>query len=175
MGIEMHARDLLKSRTAWALGAAAAAVALVRADARSVVPELASTPVTVSNPLGNPALIHEVDNPAENPFAIRVYPSVSQYTSFVVPAGKRLVITSISGYALSTTVQDVLVSAKFGATNFARVVPFGTVVNGLSYLSQPNVTLVADPGTTVYFSVDDSNPSDNGGVNIDVFGYYTSY
>ena len=171
----MQANDLFRSRLAYALAGTVAVAALARADARSVTPELASTPVTVSNPISRPALTHEVDNPAEFPFATRVYPTPNQVATFIVPAGKRLVITSVSGYAGSTTVLDITVEATFDTTSYSRVIPFGTVVGGISYLSQPAATLVADPGTTVYFVVDDSNSSDGAGVNIDVFGYYTSY
>ena len=171
----MHARNLLRSRTAWALGAAVAAAALVRADARSVIPELAATPVTVSNPIVNPALMHEVDNPAESPFAIRVNPTQGATASFVVPAGKRLVITSVSGFAYSTTVMSVTVFAMAGTAGGNHVVPFGQITGGVSYITQGSMMLVADPGSTVYFTLDDSNYADEGGVNIDVYGYFTSY
>jgi hypothetical protein len=142
-----------------------------QAAAMRAEPETATTAVTVANPASKPVPMHDVDNLVEQPFGIRVFPPVVVGTSFDVPAGKHLVITDISGFTGSATTTDIAVGVTTAGSPSTRVVPFDTIVQGTAYAGR-TVSLVADPGTKVYVMIDDANPSDTGGRNVDIQGYY---
>ena len=125
-------------------------------------------PVTVANTITN----HDLDNAARQPFGIRVFPSSSSAATFVVPAGKRLVIQQISAFSNgSTTVEDVAVYTTISGTGTALIVPFTVNNHGIVYATQ-SVTDYADAGTLVQVIIDDTNPNDMAGLNVDIHGYY---
>ncbi len=125
-------------------------------------------PVTVANAIAN----HDLDNAARQPFGIRVFPSPKTFSTFVVPAGKRLVIQQISAFSFgSTTVEDVAVYTTTSGTGTALVVPYTVNNHGVVYAMQA-VTDYADPGSTVTIAIDDANQNDTAGHNVDIHGYY---
>jgi len=136
--------------------------------------QAAAALVSVTNTAANPVPTKAADNPALNSFGTRLYPNVRDYASFIVPAGKYLVIDSVSGFITgSNTALDVTLFATTAGTGVARIIPF-RVGGPIQYLENANVRLVADPGSTVIVFVTDSNYNDSGGVNIDIYGYYVN-
>ncbi len=156
---------------------AASACAVLALGLSPRVHAVASALVTVVNTSANPVTVASVDDRVAQPAVFRVYPNVRAYATFVVPAGKRLVITSVSGWnngnGSASGIDIDLVSNNLGNT---QTIPFGAAqsATSLRHLMNENVFLVADPGSTVYFTVTDSDYNDSAGINIDVHGYYVS-
>ena len=155
----------------------ASACAVLAIGLSRPVQAVASALVTVVNTSANPVPVTSVDDRTAQAFGQRVFPSVHGTASIVVPAGKRLVITGVTGFnngngSISDLEVDLFSSGQINATR----IPFGTTASTtfLRFLQNYNVYMVADPGTTVYFFIDDSDPNDFAGVNIDVHGYWTS-
>jgi hypothetical protein len=134
-----------------------------------------ATLVQVSNTAANPVPTVATDNPASQPFQTRVFPSANQFVSFQVPAGKRLVITDIQAFAFgnSSTLTDLELFSSTQGGSAGLLLPFGTNRNGLLFAGR-QVTVFADPGTTVFVGVDDTNSQDNAGINVDIHGYYVN-
>ncbi|CAM3882470.1 hypothetical protein [Roseateles saccharophilus] len=130
--------------------------------------------VQVTNTALNPVITKAADNPARSAFATRVFPTVRSASSFVVPAGKYLVINSVTGFNNGTTAYAIAVDTSSGGTYGEQQIPFAiaTRPGSWTYLQGVPVNIVADPGTTVYISVGDSDFNDSAGVNVDVRGYY---
>ena len=124
-------------------------------------------PVTVVNAVTN----HDGDNPALQPFAIRVFPTPKASVTFTVPTGKRLVIQQVSAFSFgSTTVEDVeLFSVLAGKASTLRI-PFTVNNHGIVYATQ-SLTHYADAGK-VEVKVDDTDVNDTRGLNIDITGYF---
>ncbi len=119
--------------------------------------------------------IRDVNNPAEQPFAKRFYPSAASVATYTVPAGKRLVITDVAAFSYgSTTVQDVAVYATTAGVGGARLIPFTTNNHGVVYATSA-VSIVADANSTVTVAIDDTNSSDSAGMNVDVHGYFVNH
>jgi len=152
----------------------ASACAVLAVGLSREVHAVASALVTVVNTSANPIPVTHVDDRVTQPVGFRTYPNVRSYSSYVVPAGKRFVITSLSGFNNGNgSASDLeLAVVSNGASNAQRV-PFGAPqsATSLRYLLNENVFLVADPGSTVYFFINDSDYNDSAGVNIDVHGY----
>jgi hypothetical protein len=157
------------------IGIASACVVLAIGLSRPVQ-AVASALVTVVNTSANPVAVASVDDRVTQAFGFRTFPNVRQYSSVTVPAGKRMVITSITGFAYGGTETDLEVGVVTNGTGNAQRVPFAAPqsATALHYLSDENMFVVADPGSTVYFFIDDSDYNDGAGINIDVHGYYTS-
>lgn len=150
----------------------ASAGAVLALGLTPAVHAVTSALVTVVNTAANPVAVASVDPRVAQPFAARVYPNVYSYDSIDVPAGKKLVITSVTGFNNGNgSISDVEIGA---AGSGAQRIPFmaPSTPTSLRYLASQNVFLVADAGSTVYLAVSDSNPADYAGVNIDVRGYY---
>lgn len=138
-------------------------------------------PVTVAN---TPLPTTAADNPAVQPFQqeISYYFDVGSRTAvldsegIIVPAGKRLVIQTVSEYSTSR--------ASTGMKTFIHVKSRG--VNGqyslppLQNIGQPypgavqTITLYADPASTVSFEVLRANPTDVEYAVFEVCGYYVN-
>jgi hypothetical protein len=132
-----------------------------------------ATPATNAAPLVQ--AIRDVNNPAEQPFAKRFYPSAASAATYAVPAGKRLVITDVAAFCYgSTTVEDVAVYATTAGVGGARVIPFTTNNHGIVYATSA-VTIVADAKSTVTIGIDDTSSSDSAGINVDVHGYFVNH
>jgi len=138
------------------------------------VQAVAAAWVTVTNTTANPVAVTPVDNAVLNPFGQRVFPNVRQPDTITVPAGKKLVITGVSGFNNSNGSAYALeIGVTSNGQSSALAIPFNTTPSGYwRYLSTQPVFMVADPGTTVNFFIDDSDHNDFAGVNIDVRGYY---
>jgi hypothetical protein len=147
-----------------AIGIAAAAMG----SAQSAEHLASITPVQVLNT----AAVRDVNNPAHDPFAKRVYPSAANAASFTVPAGKRLIITQLAAFSYgSTTLEDFAVYTTTNGSGSAATVPATVNNQGMVYADSV-MSVEADAGTTVTVAVDDSNGSDNAGMNVDLHGYY---
>lgn len=132
-----------------------------------------STPAANAAPLVQ--AIRDVNNPAEQPFAKRFYPSAASAATYTVPAGKRLVITDVAAFSYgSTTVEDVAVYATTAGVGGARLIPFTTNNHGIVYATSA-VSIVADANSTVTVAIDDANGSDSAGMNVDVHGYFVNH
>ncbi|MEO5685763.1 MAG: hypothetical protein ABIR54_00235 [Burkholderiaceae bacterium] len=156
---------------------AAGACAVLALGLSQQVHAVAAAFVSVTNTSANPVPISSVDERVTRPFGTRTFPNVRAYSSFTVPADKRLVITSVSGFNNGNgSLSDIEVSVAAGGVGVAQRFPFGAQqsVNALRYLQSESVFLVADPGSTVYFFANDSDFNDSAGVNVDVKGYYTA-
>ena len=156
---------------------AAGACAVLALGLSQQVHAVAAAFVSVTNTSANPVPVSSVDERVTRAFGMRVFPSVFAYATIVVPADKRLVITSVSGFNNGNgSLSDIEVGVYTGGTGQSQRFPFGAAQGGtaLRYLQSQNVFMVADAGSTVYFFADDSNPADSAGVNIDVKGYYTA-
>ena len=138
---------------------------------------VASALVTVVNTSANPIPVTHVDERVTQAFGFRTFPNVRSSSTVTVPAGKRMVITSVSGFNNGNgSASDLEVDLISSGVGNAQRIAFATSqsASALRYLANENVFLVADPGTTVYFFISDSDFNDSAGINIDVHGYYTS-
>ena len=138
---------------------------------------VASALVTVVNTSANPIPVTHVDERVTQAFGFRTFPNVRSSSTVTVPAGKRMVITSVSGFNNGNgSASDLEVDLISSGVGNAQRIAFATSqsASALRYLANENVFLVADPGTTVYFFISDSDFNDSAGINIDVHGYYVS-
>ncbi len=152
----------------------ASACAVLAVGLSSEVHAVASALVTVVNTSANPIPVTHVDDRVTQAVGFRTFPNVRTSSTYVVPAGKRFVITSVSGFNNGNgSASDLEVDVVSNGTGNAQRIPFGAAqsATSLRYLLNENVFLVADPGSTVYFSIDDSDFNDSAGINIDVHGY----
>lgn len=158
------------------IGAVSACAVLAIGLSREVH-AVASALVTVVNTSANPVAVSAVDDRVTQAFGFRTFPNVRQFSTVVVPAGKRMVITSVTGFNNGNgSASDLEVDIVTNGAGNAQRIPFQAAqsASSLRYLSNANTLLVADPGSTVYFFINDSDFNDFAGINIDVHGYYTS-
>jgi hypothetical protein len=158
------------------IGAASACAVLALGLSREVH-AVASALVTIVNTSANPVQVTHVDDHVVQPVGFRTFPNVRQASTVTVPAGKKFVITSVSGFNNGNgSASDLEVDLVSSGVGNAQRIPFGAAqsATSLRYLQNENVFLVADPGTTVYFFIGDSDFNDSAGINIDVHGYYVS-
>ncbi len=130
--------------------------------------------VSVTNTFTNPVPTRGADNPAFQGFGTRLFPSARNISTIVVPAGKYLVLTDISGFHNGTTAYGVSIDVQSSGQIQEQKFPFDNFTYGLRYLRDGHTFLVADPGSTVYVYVDDLNDNDTAGINVDLHGYYVS-
>ena len=152
----------------------ASACAVLAVGLSREVHAVASALVTVVNTSANPIPVTHVDDRVTQAVGFRTFPNVRTSSTYVVPAGKRFVITSVSGFNNGNgSASDLEVDVVTNGVGNAQRLPFGATqsATSLRYLLNENVFLVADPGSTVYFSIDDSDFNDSAGINIDVHGY----
>ena len=155
----------------------ASACAVLAIGMSRPVHAVASALVTVVNTSANPIPVTTTDERIPQAFGLRTFPNVRQSSTVTVPAGKRMVITSVSGFNNGNgSASDLEVDLVTNGAGNAQRIPFQAAqsATSLRYLANENVYLVADPGTTVYFFIDDSDFNDSAGINIDVHGYYVS-
>jgi len=137
--------------------------------------------VKVINPASNPVPVIDVDNPARQPFQQPFnfsfdHTQGTNGQSFIVPAGKRLIIEFVSGsVALERgAVVDVVVTTTVdGIEGGHHLIPtsMGPAWGlPLSYLISTAMHVYADPGTKVQFSITD-NLTGNGGSWGTISGY----
>ena len=155
----------------------ASACAVLAVGLSREVHAVASALVTIVNTSANPVPVAAVDDRVTQAFGFRTFPNVRAYSTVVVPAGKRMVITGVSGFnngngSASDLEVDLVSSGQGNAHRISFAAPQSST--SLRYLSNSNVFLVADPGTTVYFFISDSDFNDSAGINIDVHGYYVA-
>ena len=153
----------------------ASACAVLAIGLSRPVHAVASALVTVVNTSTNPVAVTSVDERLAQPFGFRTFPNVRQASTATVPAGKRMVITSVSGFNNGNgSASDLEVDLVSSGVGNAQRIPFSGAqsATALRYLANENVFLVADPGTTVFFFISDSDFNDSAGINIDVHGYY---
>ena len=158
------------------IGTAAACAVLALGLSRPVQAINAAL-VSVTNTGANPVPVASVDDRVAHPFAQRVFPNVRSYATLTVPAGKKLVIDSVTGFNNGNgSASDLEVDLVSNGAGNALRIAFGAAQSATSqrYLLDTKVFLVADPGSTVYFFIGDSDFNDSAGVNIDVHGYYVS-
>ncbi len=156
---------------------AAGACAVLALGLSQQVHAVAAALVSVTNTSSNPVPVTTVDDRVAHAFGTRVYPNVRAYASLVVPAGKRLVIDGVSGFNNGNgSASDLEIGVMSGGAGIAQRLPFGAPqsATALRYLLNENVFLVADPGSTVYFFINDADYNDSAGINIDVHGYYVA-
>jgi len=155
----------------------ASACAVLAIGLSRPVHAVASALVTVVNTASNPVPVSPIEDRTTQAFGQRVFPSVHNYASIAVPAGKRLVITGVTGFNNGDgSISDLEVDMTSNGQGNATRIPFQTTASStfLRFLQNYNVFMVADPGSTVYVFIDDSNANDFAGVNIDLHGYWTS-
>ena len=149
-----------------ALGACLVLGVLSSHEARAVAAAL----VNITNTAANPVPTRETDR--FNGWGARVNPNPRTAANVVVPAGKRLVVTSITGFNNGGLSTDLAVDVTYNGNRVEQRIPFHRPqANGIWYLESAHVELIADPGSTVSFFI--TGPStDTAGFNIDVRGYY---
>lgn len=155
----------------------ASACAVLALGMTPAVHAVTSALVTVVNTSANPVQVASQDPRVAEPFATRVYPYVRQSAAIAVPAGKKLVITSVTGFAYgSSTLEDIEVAVSSNGVVGAQRIPFIVAQsgNGIRYLASQQTFLVADAGTTVFLTAGDGDYNDSAGVNVDVHGYYVA-
>ena len=149
-------------RLAGTISLAVLAIALVtgRGQSTTSLPETAATAVTVTNPVANPVRTRAADNPAFQPVQFRTYIEIPDATSsaaksvYTVPAGKRLVIQTLSMYRTGTVTSgqsvQVFIDASFEGAYVSVALPSVPATG-----TDPGTTLTApcyaDPGTSVEF------------------------
>lgn len=127
-----------------AITAAGLGLVLTVASSREMRAAAAELMITVANTTANPVPTEAVNTPATQPFG---WVATGQAT-LVVPAGKRLVITDVSGISNPLFYANLLISATAGGTETGVVLPFSAGLAGDSYLGR-TVHMYADPSTTV--------------------------
>jgi len=153
-----------------AIGASLVVGLALSPQAQAVVSAL----VTIANTAANPVPTKDVDSRARNAFATRLFPSVSSASQIVVPAGKYLVIDSVTAFSFgSTTVEDVGVYTTTNGVGAGALIPFTFNNHGISYATG-TFAIVADPGSTVTIAIDDASQTDTAGINVDLRGYYVT-
>jgi hypothetical protein len=176
MTSEETAMTRLQTMRPYLIGAAGAC-AVVALGLSQQVHAVAAALVSVTNTSANPVPISAVDERVTRPFGTRVFPNVRAYASITVPADKRLIITSVTGFNNGNgSLSDIEIGVTSNGTGMAQRIPFGAPQSGtaLRYLQSHNTFLVADAGSTVYFFANDSDFNDSAGVNVDVKGHYTA-
>lgn len=138
-------------------------------------------PVRIMNTFSQPVPVSDVDNPARQPFQ-QLFNFSFDHTqgtngqSFVVPAGKRLVIEFVSAaiaLEMGLVVDAVVTTTVGGIAGGHHLIPtsMGPAWGfPLSYLISKDIRVYADPGTTVGFSITD-NLTGNGGAWGTISGY----
>jgi hypothetical protein len=142
----------------------------------------AMTPKRVLAALGYTP-VFDISNPALQPFSHEFhisFPNGSVGTdTFTVPAGKRLVIETVTGAAfLSPGVNvdfamDVALNGAFVRYNFQSA-SAGVFFNLERHHTAHAVRIYADPGTTIRAIVQKSNSSTAGGGNISIAGHFVN-
>ena len=166
----------LRTMRPYLIGAAGACAVLALGLSQQVH-AVAAALVSVTNTSANPVPVSAVDERVTRPFAVRVFPNVRAYATLTVPADKRLIITSVTGFNNGNgSASDVEVDVTSNGAGNAQRFPFGAPQSStaLRYLQSHNTFIVADAGSTVYFFADDADFNDSAGVNVDVKGYYTA-
>lgn len=100
--------------------------------------------VLVGNTTTDPLPATVVNLPATQPFGW----ITNGETTYLVPVGKRLVITDVSGISNPLFYANVLISATSGGTQTGLMLPFSAGLAGDSYVGR-SVQMYADPGTVV--------------------------
>jgi hypothetical protein len=142
------------------IGAVALAAALVNLLAPQAVHATVAALVQVANTATNPVLTSSIDDPGRNPYVEFQYaPScinqgICTLSFSAVPAGKRLVLTNISGQfhlTVAGTEAQVLLTTNIGNPHFYDVpaIPQG-ISNGTNEFRVVNQTILAfgEAGTT---------------------------
>jgi hypothetical protein len=130
--------------------------------------------VDVTNVAKSAIPVHEVNDPAHDPFGLRVNTSVSSPATFVVPPHKRLIITNFTGFdneGSGSTIEGYEIDRTTSGVGCSLRVPVSVHSNELNYACQ-SVTVEADAGTTVYIYVADSSGADTTKASVDIAGYY---
>src|ERR1700712_5773090 len=133
---------------------AAGACAVLALGLSQQVHAVAAALVSVTNTSANPVPVSAVDERVTRPFAVRVFPNVRAYAPLTVPADKRLIITSVTGFNNGNgSASDVEVDVTSNGAGNAQRFPFGDPQSStaLRYLQSHNTFIVADAGSTVYF------------------------
>jgi hypothetical protein len=139
-----------------------------------------TTPVTdvlVTNGNSKPVHNSDIDNPAQQPFQWTLSPysgtSNSADQTFVVPAGKRLVIeyysAQLTQYPSGGYAYAYLTTVAGGQTAYYKVLPPQSTTVPTNQLTR----IYADPGSTIDFSVTQSSGTSSG-ANIILSGYYVN-
>jgi hypothetical protein len=140
-----------------------------------------SLPVHIMNSSSQPIPVSDIDNPARQPiqqlFNFSFDPTQgTNGQSFVVPAGKRLVIEYVSAaiaLEMGLIVDAVVTTTVNGIEGGHHLIPtsMGPAWGfPLSYLISKEIRVYADPGTKVQFSITD-NLTGNGGAWGTISGY----
>jgi len=118
-----------------------------------------------------PTQVEDSVNDVPSLFGIRLSPSGQFPSTFTVPAGKRLVITQVSGFTGSSSVEYLEIDGTFGTTVHSMTIPWGANTGTGSYIFEPT-TFYANPGTIVTVRIADSDSTDTSGINMDIVGHY---
>jgi len=153
----------------------AAAPAQVAAPATTTPP----TPVTIKNGLGNPGHVSDLNKPAHKPFSKRLditFGGGAGNGTFVVPAGKLLVITYVSTNVGVFTGANALcdLATTYAGSEVESHLPLsnnGVILGQQVYSSSSPMTVYADPGSTVTLAFLDSDSAHSGGAIVGVYGY----
>ncbi len=117
--------------------------------------------VNVVNTAASPVLARNQDNSARQPFQ-QVLMSDPQFPtapqSFVVPAGKCLVVEYVSGYVTMPSggiVSDLALLTSVGSVTAAHRLPVALMTTGVNdrFITCQLLCAYASPGTTVAFGV----------------------
>ena len=132
----------------------------------------------IANAQAKPALVRNVDEDALQPFQANLFPHSSGLNtatdSFVVPAGKRLVIEYTSGQPqdLSGGYAGMTLSTTAGGSTVAYIVYVSaTNTNQVNQL----VKIYADPGSTVQAFSFNNPPASSTAGTLNISGHLINY
>ncbi len=135
------------------------------------------------------AFVQSVDEPGRNPFQETQSNTTCRTTtvcgfsfSTVVPAGKRLVLTNISGYVdtAAGTLPNGFVSSSFGGSGYATLAFTGvrgpTSALGTRIFINHSVQAYFGPGESLnaFYHVNGSGDTMSGGATMMLTGYYVN-
>lgn len=166
------------------LAASASVAALAAALAAGpgyVVAATTSAPVTVTNPASDPVQTRATDNPANHAvqFSFGLFmnngdTNVFSGPVYTVPAGKRLVIQTVSvfrsGANILTQAGQVFITTRFNNAFTLLAVP-DTEPNGMFPAATLSTVFYADPATPVSISAYRTSGAGQESDNITIAGY----
>ncbi len=139
--------------------------------------------VNIGNPAASPVPVRDVDNPARQPFQWPFVWSVApgsfdEFSPFVtVPAGKRLVIETISVQATADVVSHIRIRIQTTADgqlsgHFIDVANRGGAAGLTNFHGTHAVRIYADPGSSVRFGAGRNDSSGFVSVEAAISGYF---
>jgi len=158
-----------------AAGIAVIAATLIFAETRTGHASAVNNPNPNPSPQPAPQLVRDIDNPARQPFQRQLGFEVTEFggfSSFTVPAGKRLVIEYVSASGVvpsGDSMQYLVVTGE--VQNFIPVAQQASAPGVVFCVAGLQTRLYAEPGTSVTLGALRTGSTGTSSANISISGY----